>query len=105
MKRNWTTEELIDYWTLLPNELELVGNKIGPTCLGFAVLLKFSSPGVALRKLPRGKTWSTLQGVSGVLSAQSRARLRPRKRVNRIFFFKFKQLKIDTTRPSKPERP
>src|SRR4051812_16047197 len=41
MKRNWTTEELVEHWTLLPNELELVGNKSGPTRLGFAVLLKF----------------------------------------------------------------
>ncbi len=41
MKRNWTTEELVDSWTLLPNELELVGNKTGATRLGFAVLLKF----------------------------------------------------------------
>lgn len=41
MKRNWTTEELVEHWTLLPHELELVGNKTGPTRLGFALLLKF----------------------------------------------------------------
>lgn len=53
MKRNWTTEELVDSWTLLPNELELIGirndqgntgsksNKAGPNHLGFALLLKF----------------------------------------------------------------
>ncbi len=41
MKRNWTTEELVEHWTLLPKELELMGNKTGPTRLGFAVLLKF----------------------------------------------------------------
>jgi hypothetical protein len=41
MKRNWTTEELVEHWTLLPNELDVVGNKTGPTRLGFAVLLKF----------------------------------------------------------------
>jgi TnpA family transposase len=41
MKRNWTTEELVDSWTLMPNELEVIGNKTGPTRLGFAVLLKF----------------------------------------------------------------
>ncbi len=41
MKRNWTIDELVDSWTLLPNELELVGNKTGPTRLGFALLLKF----------------------------------------------------------------
>jgi hypothetical protein len=41
MKRNWTTEELVDSWTLLPNELALLDNKTGPTRLGFALLLKF----------------------------------------------------------------
>lgn len=41
MKRNWITEELVKHWTLLPNELDLVGNKTGATRLGFAVLLKF----------------------------------------------------------------
>jgi uncharacterized membrane protein len=41
MKRNWATEELIDYWTLLPNELTLLDNKTSITRLGFALLLKF----------------------------------------------------------------
>jgi TnpA family transposase len=41
MKRNWTTEELVDSWTLLPNEYNLVGNKTGATRLGFSVLLKY----------------------------------------------------------------
>ncbi|MDQ2808198.1 MAG: Tn3 family transposase [Chloroflexota bacterium] len=40
MKRNWTPEELIEQWTLLPLELDLLGNKAGPTRLGFALLLK-----------------------------------------------------------------
>ena len=40
MKREWQTEELIEHWTLLPGEWPLVGNKHGPTRLGFAVLLK-----------------------------------------------------------------
>jgi len=40
MKRRWDPEELIDHWTLLPDELSLVGNKTGPTRLGFAILLK-----------------------------------------------------------------
>ena len=40
MKRRWETEELVEHWTLLPNELKLLGNKTGPTRLGFAVLLK-----------------------------------------------------------------
>ena len=41
MKRNWTTEELVEYWTLLLNEIDLLENKTGATRLGFAVLLKF----------------------------------------------------------------
>ncbi|HEY5523947.1 MAG TPA: DUF4158 domain-containing protein, partial [Clostridium sp.] len=41
MKRNWDLEELIDYFTFMPNELRLIGNKTGETRLGFAVILKF----------------------------------------------------------------
>jgi hypothetical protein len=40
MKRTWTSEELLEHFTLLPDELAAVGNKSGPTRLGFAVLLK-----------------------------------------------------------------
>lgn len=43
MKRLWTADELVDEWTLLPSELELLANKTGTTRLGFAVLLKFFS--------------------------------------------------------------
>lgn len=41
MKQHWETEELIDYWLLLPSEQELLATKTGATKLGFAVLLKF----------------------------------------------------------------
>jgi hypothetical protein len=41
MKQNWDLQELIEYWTLLPHELELLNNKTGPTRLGCATLLKF----------------------------------------------------------------
>lgn len=41
MKRNWELDELIESWTLLPHELELLDSKIGANRLGFAVLLKF----------------------------------------------------------------
>lgn len=41
MKRHWELDELVEHWTLLPNELALVGNKTDPNRLGFAVLLKF----------------------------------------------------------------
>ncbi|MEL7079389.1 MAG: Tn3 family transposase [Cyanobacteria bacterium J06648_1] len=40
MKQNWDTEELIEHWTLLPQELELVENKVGGNKIGFALLLK-----------------------------------------------------------------
>ncbi len=41
VKANWDTEELIENWTLLPQELELVKNKVGANKIGFAVLLKY----------------------------------------------------------------
>ena len=40
MKRTWTADELLEHFTLLPDELIAVGNKSGATRLGFAVLLK-----------------------------------------------------------------
>jgi len=40
MQQHWTTDELIDHWTLLPTERELLANKTGATLLGFAVMLK-----------------------------------------------------------------
>jgi hypothetical protein len=41
VKVDWDTEELIENWTLLPQELELVKNKVGANKIGFAVLLKY----------------------------------------------------------------
>jgi TnpA family transposase len=41
MKRNWDLHELIEHWTLLPQELELLQNRTSSTRLGFAVNLKF----------------------------------------------------------------
>lgn len=41
MKREWADDELIEHWTLLPNELEWLTNKTGATRLGFAALLKY----------------------------------------------------------------
>ncbi|MBD3886398.1 DUF4158 domain-containing protein [Phormidium tenue FACHB-886] len=41
MKRDWELQELIEEWTLVPRELELLGNKTGSTRLGYSVLLKF----------------------------------------------------------------
>src|SRR5262245_30536844 len=41
VKRDWTADELIEHWTLLPGEKPWRANKAGLTRLGFAVLLKF----------------------------------------------------------------
>lgn len=41
MKRNWTDDELIEYFILVPMERQLIGNKTGASRLGFAVLLKY----------------------------------------------------------------
>lgn len=41
MKRNWELDELIEHFTIMPNEMSVVGNKTGETRLGFVVLLKF----------------------------------------------------------------
>ena len=41
MKRRWTVEELEEHWTLDREERRLVGNKTGPTRLGFTVTLKY----------------------------------------------------------------
>jgi len=41
MKGNWTTDELIEFFTITPKDFELIANKPGPTRLGFSVLLKY----------------------------------------------------------------
>jgi Domain of unknown function (DUF4158) len=41
MKQQWTKEELIEHFTLLPSERKLVENKNFETQLGFAVLFKY----------------------------------------------------------------
>ncbi len=40
-QKNWEAEELIENWTLIPTELELVRNKVGGNQIGFALLLKY----------------------------------------------------------------
>ena len=40
MKQDWHPDELARYWTLSPEERELLCNKTGATRLSFAVLLK-----------------------------------------------------------------
>jgi hypothetical protein len=39
MKRQWDIEELIEHFTLMKEDLDLLANKSGPTRLGFALLL------------------------------------------------------------------
>jgi Domain of unknown function (DUF4158) len=39
MKRQWTSDELTEHWTLAPAELALVANKAAATRLGFALRL------------------------------------------------------------------
>ena len=41
MKRNWQPEELIEHWTLLPNELDLLTKKTATNRLAIALLLKY----------------------------------------------------------------
>lgn len=41
MKNEWELGELIEYFTVIPEEMRLIGNKYGGTRLGFAVSLKF----------------------------------------------------------------
>ena len=41
VKKGWESEELIESWTLVDADMELVANKTGVTRLGFVVLLKF----------------------------------------------------------------
>ena len=41
MRREWEPEDLIACWTLVDGDRALVGNKRGPTRLGFALMLKF----------------------------------------------------------------
>ena len=41
MKRNWQPEELIEHWTLIPTELNLLTKKAATNRLGIALLLKY----------------------------------------------------------------
>jgi hypothetical protein len=41
MKRSWQPEELIEHWTLIPTELDLLTKKTDTNRLGIALLLKY----------------------------------------------------------------
>jgi len=76
MKRTWTSEELLEHFTLLPDELAAVGNKSGATRLGFTVLLKcFQYEGRFLRSRQEAapevvRFLATQVGVDAALFAQ-----------------------------------
>src|SRR5947209_19966771 len=76
MKRTWTSEELLEHFTLLPDELVAIGNKSGTTRLGFAVLLKcFQYEGRFLRSRQETapevvRFLATQVGVDAALFAQ-----------------------------------
>ena len=63
MQAEWEPDELIDAWTLVKSDWDLIANKAGVTRLGFAVMLKFYEIEGRLRPAPRkgssqGKTKS-----------------------------------------------
>ena len=55
-------DELVDHWTLLKDERELVAGKRGPTRLGFALLLKFYARQAGSRA--GGPSWMTTRSRS-----------------------------------------
>ena len=52
MARSLDLDELVEHWTLLDDEQELIAGKRGPKRLGFALLLKFYT---RLGQFPRGR--------------------------------------------------
>src|SRR4051794_31110240 len=52
MARALDLDELVEHWTLLDDERELIAGKRGPTRLGFALLLKFY---IRAGRFPRGR--------------------------------------------------
>jgi hypothetical protein len=49
LARRWASDELVEHFTLLPDEVGRLRNKSGPTRLGFALLLKFFTHRVGSR--------------------------------------------------------
>jgi hypothetical protein len=52
MARSLDLDELVEHWTVLEDERELIAGKRGPTRLGFALLLKFYT---RAGRFPRGR--------------------------------------------------
>jgi hypothetical protein len=42
VKQTWELEELIEHFTVIPEEMRLIGNKYGSTRIGFAVSMNVS---------------------------------------------------------------
>ncbi len=71
MKRTWDIEVLIEHFTLIPSELELLGNKTGATRLGFALLLKCFQPRISRLSAPGHKIWAVQINLPGFLRSPS----------------------------------
>ena len=69
MGRRLELDELVEFFTLLPDETALLRNKSGATRLGFALLLKFLHPRAAGSRAGgpscRTRRWSSSPGRSG----------------------------------------
>ncbi len=68
MKRQWDIEELIEQFTLVPDDLNLLGNKTGATRLGFAVLLKYLAPNYVSCHQGQGKLNNNLIQYSSLIT-------------------------------------
>jgi hypothetical protein len=68
VKRNWELDELIEHFTIMPNEMSLVVNKTGETRLGFAILLKFFHMEARFpsskNEIPGMCSWASMGGYS-----------------------------------------
>ena len=73
MKRDWDLHELIEHWTLVPRELELLRNKTGATRLGYAVSLKFFQQTAQFPQKPRDVPKSVVQHLAQQVNVPAEA--------------------------------
>jgi hypothetical protein len=77
--QEWTPEELIESWTLVTDPASgrddgtLVGNKAGPTRLGFALLLKFYELGGRFPAYPKEVPPAAVAYVAGLVKVPAEA--------------------------------
>ena len=79
MKRSWQPEELIEHWTLIPTELDLLTKKTATNRLGIALLLKYfqyegkfpTSKAEVLVSCRLGKSWLSVVSSRGMLFLSS----------------------------------